>query len=485
MPEIGRGLWDGEFGPMLTYARLCTRDGAAAERLVRQAQERSRVTAQQGVCETDGLPAVAVALNAVLDTAVAWAAVPANRAWLSGRLLEWLEQDGRGHAARQTTEEALAVSGLRGLAASDSELFWWSCVEGLPDAVVARRLERSRGQVAQDVLRVTAEFRERSALARSYQARNPTCRSYAALLDAAVRQRPAGMPVYLQKHVNQCPDCTEDFEFLSADSTLLPTVVAEAVLHWEGPAYVAERRRELADTTADSAKQPPKPRLSLRHRLGAFFDRGLPLLWAAGAVAGMLLVAGSLDLVKDNAFPGYVPQPPMLDKLGSDTGPVLPSPEASARSRPEADSSKGPGDVRHGRKASQPSSPAAESSGAPGAAADHSQVRKEPSPSPRVCTAAFDVTNSWDGGVDANLTLSPRWALQDWTVTFRVPDEATIYTWNGVYTREGNRVTVTPADYNRTSATGVPLTIGLVLRGDPRHGSWLSDVRVDGRVCAP
>ncbi|MEV7254136.1 cellulose binding domain-containing protein [Streptomyces cyaneofuscatus] len=448
-----------------------------------QAEEHSRATAQEDVCGTDGLPTVAVALNVVLDTAVAWAALPADRAWLSNRLLEWLEKRGRGHTVQHDTREALAVSGLRRLAASDSELFWWSCVEGLPDTVVARRLGRSPAQVSQDILRVTAEFRKHSSPAHSLRTQDSTCRTYAGLLDAAVRQRGHDMPMDLRQHVNQCSGCAEDFDFLAADNTRLPTVIAETVIRWNGSAYVADRRRELTDATAVPEEKLSKPRRTPRYRTGAFFGWGLPLWGAAGAVVGLLLVASSLELIEDNTFPRYEPPPRLMVEPEPGTSSGLPSPDVSDRSRPGAESSEGTGDVRAGKKASHPPSSTPEHSPTQRAAADYPQVKNQPSPPD--CTAAFDVTNSWEGGVDANLHLSPQWAVQDWTVTFRVPEGAQVSsTWHGVHTREGNRVIVTAADYNRTSAAGATLTIGLVLRGDLADGSWLSDVRVDGRVCA-
>ncbi|MFD6657338.1 cellulose binding domain-containing protein [Streptomyces parvus] len=483
-PEIGRGLWDSEFGPMETYARLCTRDTDAAERLVLQAEEHSRTAAQQGVCAAEGLPTVAVALNSVLDTAVTWATVPADRAWLSDQLLEWLERAGGADTLQQDVEEPLAVSGLRALAGADGELFWWSCVEGLPDAWLARRLGRSAAQVRKDVLRVTAEFRKRSSLAHSFRTQEAVCQSYAGLLDATARQCVVSLPVDLQGHLQECPTCTEDFVCLSADGTELPTAVAEAVLRWNGSAYVASRRKEPEDAIVCSAKKPSISRRSSRRRSRLPLGRCLPLLWVAGAVCGMALVASSLQVVKDSAFPRYVPPPRTTPEPHSDRSPgPPPTPEASAPSRPGTDSSRKPGYDRVAKKDSQSKPPSAERSPAVQDGAGPSQASDGPPQTP-ACTAVFDVTNSWDGGVEGRLILSPQWALQDWNMTFRLPEGTEIYTWDGTHTKEGSRVTVKPENYNRTSAAGAALSIGLVLHGDAdNNGTWLSDVRLDGRPC--
>ncbi|NEE34174.1 hypothetical protein G3M53_53150 [Streptomyces sp. SID7982] len=481
-PEIGRGLWDSEFGPMEAYARLCTRDTAAADRLVLQAEERSRTAAQDGVCAAEGLPTVVVALNSVLDTAVAWATVPTDRAWLSAPLLAWLERAGGADTAQPDTEEPLAVSGLRGLAASDGELFWWSCVEGMPDAWLARRLGRSAAQVREDVLRVTAEFRKRSSLAHSFRTQDSVCQSYAGLLDATARQCVLSLPMDLQGHLQQCPTCTEDFACLSADGTELPAAVAEAVLRWNGSAYVASRRKEPGDAVVSPAQQAPSRRSS-RRRSRPHLGRCLPLLWVAGAVCGMALVASSLQLAKDSAFPRYVPPPRTMPEPDSDrpSGPP-PTPEASAPSRPGADASRPPGYDRVAKKDAQSKPPSADRSPAQPADDGPSQGSDEP-PRPPACTAVFDVTNSWDGGVEGRLILTPQWALNGWRVTFQLPDGTGIYTWDGIHTKEGSSVTVKPENYNRTFAAGAALSIGLVLNGDADNGTWLSDVRLDDRSC--
>ncbi|MFZ4276797.1 cellulose binding domain-containing protein [Streptomyces arboris] len=485
-PEIGRGLWDSEFGPMETYARLCTRDTAAAERLVLQAEEHSRTAAQQGVCAAEGLPTAVVALNSVLDTAVTWATLPADRAWLSDQLLEWLEGAAGADTVQEGTEEPLAVSGLRGLAAFDAELFWWSCVEGLPDVWLARRLGRSVAQVRDDVLRVTAEFRKRSSLAHSFRTQDSVCQSYAGLLDATARQCVASLPVDLQRHLQECPTCTEDFECLSADGTELPAAVAEAVLRWNGSAYVASRRKEPSDAGVYTVKQPARSRRSPRRRSSTHLGKCLPLLWVAGAVCGMALVASSLQLVKDSTFPRYVPPPRTMPEPQPDRSPEPPpTPKASAPSHAGTDSSRKPDYDRVAKKDSRSKPPSAERSPDRQAAGGPAPVSNEPPPQSPACTAVFDVTTSWDGGVEGQLVLTPQWALQDWSVTFLLPEgETETYTYNGTHTKKGSHVTVKAANYNRTSAAGAALSIGLVLRGDADNGTWVSDVRVDDRPCA-
>ncbi|MFD5574174.1 cellulose binding domain-containing protein [Streptomyces cadmiisoli] len=472
--EIGRELWDGEPGPVLTYAGLCTRDAASAERLAAQADERARSTPGQG--SSRGLPSVPVALNAVLDTAVAWAASPEERDRLSAGLLDRLGDAGAGRGPWEDAGEPLALRSLRALDGPDGELLWWACVEGLPDTVIARRLGSIRTDVVEDVRRVTAEFRERGWLAHNLRLQNPVCRTYAGLLDATARQSAPAPPVDLLEHLHQCPDCTEAFACLRIDSNLLPSVIAEAALHWNGSAYAARRRRQLAEVPAatvprpaDRGAAPPRPSGGLRDRRHA--------LRAAGVAVGLVLLVAALYVRGDDA-PPRADRPPGPTEAAGQITPGFPE-QPGAR----ADES-GPADTAEPPEESSGAEPSSTGSAPPPSAASDPPSRGRAPAAPPACTATFDVQNTWPDGVQADLELSSRHALErGWVVTFRVPDGVDVEVWHGTPTRQGDRVTVTAADYNRAYTPGETVVIGLVLRGRAAGDTWLSDIRVEGRAC--
>ncbi|WP_410671665.1 serine/threonine-protein kinase [Amycolatopsis sp. cmx-4-68] len=74
-----------------------------------------------------------------------------------------------------------------------------------------------------------------------------------------------------------------------------------------------------------------------------------------------------------------------------------------------------------------------------------------PAPGVPACTARYELTTSWPGGAQAQVTVhnDRPTRLTGWTVTWRLPDRTEIRDlWNGTLARSGSTVTVTDAGWN-------------------------------------
>jgi hypothetical protein len=81
------------------------------------------------------------------------------------------------------------------------------------------------------------------------------------------------------------------------------------------------------------------------------------------------------------------------------------------------------------------------------------------------CAARYEVTNSWPGGYQVQVTVhNDRTAdLPGWTVRWTLPSGHRITgLWNGNYTVEGSTVTVRNADWNAKLAANATTTFGLI-----------------------
>jgi endo-1,4-beta-xylanase len=80
------------------------------------------------------------------------------------------------------------------------------------------------------------------------------------------------------------------------------------------------------------------------------------------------------------------------------------------------------------------------------------------------CTATYAVSNSWQNGFQAGITVKNTGsaAITGWTVKWTFPSGQTItQLWNGSYTQSGAAVTVRNASYNGNLAVGASTTFGL------------------------
>jgi endoglucanase len=79
------------------------------------------------------------------------------------------------------------------------------------------------------------------------------------------------------------------------------------------------------------------------------------------------------------------------------------------------------------------------------------------------CSLKVDTSNSWNTGMNQNLTLtnSGSAAITNWTITVTQGAGATFSRgWNGAYTTSGNVVTIKPLSYNGTVAAGASINMG-------------------------
>ncbi|MFD3912950.1 cellulose binding domain-containing protein [Streptomyces sp. NPDC058603] len=476
--DLGLGLWEDELGPVLAYARMCTRSRAAGVELAAQAVDCGRARASpQSVSWADELPSVPRALRWVLDTAVVWSTTDARREHLAPALLRWLEDSGAQESRRRLAfnEDSLALRGLRALAPSDGELFWWSRVEAVPVPELARRLGRSSQDVSAEADRVAAEFRERCWSTHRLELADATCRSYSGMLDAMARESAPSPPSDLPEHLGSCERCAEALTCLSVKNASLPMVLAEAALRWRGPAYVARRRKHPAVAAsaapADTTRPLPPPGSP-----GGGAGNGPRPSVLVGAVTGVVLILAAAYALRDDPVvesgPPSDASPPRQER----TAPLPPTevPEDMRTSSPSASMPESP-------------SPSASSPSSSSTARHEKKPPAEKSPASRDgagCTTRFAARNTWPDGVQADLLLQPGRAVPEgWVVTFDLAPGARVdRLWHGRYATEGSRVSVRAVDYNRTFSAGATVTVGVVLQGYP-GGAWVSDVRMNGRSC--
>ncbi|WP_199517203.1 cellulose binding domain-containing protein [Nucisporomicrobium flavum] len=92
-----------------------------------------------------------------------------------------------------------------------------------------------------------------------------------------------------------------------------------------------------------------------------------------------------------------------------------------------------------------------------------------PSGQPRACTATFKVVNTWQGGfqADATVTNTGTAATTGWRVSWTLPSGQTIsQVWNGTLSTSGGTATVTNASYNGALAPGAGTTFGMLVNGN-------------------
>ena len=79
------------------------------------------------------------------------------------------------------------------------------------------------------------------------------------------------------------------------------------------------------------------------------------------------------------------------------------------------------------------------------------------------CHAVYSLTNTWSGGLQAQIVLSDTGAtaISTWTLTFTFGgDQKITQLWNGTSAQPGEQVTVTITPYNATIAPSGSVTIG-------------------------
>ncbi|BCJ45970.1 glucanase [Actinoplanes ianthinogenes] len=89
-------------------------------------------------------------------------------------------------------------------------------------------------------------------------------------------------------------------------------------------------------------------------------------------------------------------------------------------------------------------------------------------PSGAGCTAAFKVTSSWNGGFQANVTVTAGKAISGWTTGWTLGSGQTVsQVWNGTLTTSGSAVTVKNVSWNGALGAGATAEFGVIVNGTP------------------
>ncbi|QKV93665.1 cellulose binding domain-containing protein [Streptomyces sp. NA02950] len=484
------------------YAELCTTSPENGMRLATEAFRRGIRQARN--LRTRGwqrLPWLPLLLAAVRKTAADW---NANRHGdrLNSDLRLWLGSDQAARYAVPRREQPLALRGLRDLPEADGALLWSVEVESRSVEAVARELGCDALTAAEEIDRVRHAYRERCRRNHVESLTAGECVSYAKLLDAATRSPDAPSPADLWDHLAGCARCREASACLYLHGGGLPGALAGGVLGWGGHPYLERRRLVAAQAPGAqptrSAATPNAVRPRLWERLLDRFDipwlrrlRGRVATAGGRAVRGrhrrtrttvalsaaaVVLLAGLATLVGPDSS-----EDEDRDSAGPrDPGTALPNgvppgtaPEDTDRpTTPEPSEDKGNHDNKGDKDRKKPDAPRSPrpspTEHTPGPGADH---RPEDPPKPPACTAGYEVVESWPDGFEAEVTVTSRKALDTWRVSWTLPGSQEVkHLWDGEYTQDGDRVTVTAKSYNARVEAGGTISFGFTAdkEGDVR-----------------
>jgi endoglucanase len=100
------------------------------------------------------------------------------------------------------------------------------------------------------------------------------------------------------------------------------------------------------------------------------------------------------------------------------------------------------------------------------------------------CTAAYSVTNSWAGGLQAQVTLTNTGttAINGWTLQWTFPgDEKISNLWNATFTQSGAQVTAVAAAFDSTIAPGTSVSVGFT--ANATNAAAPTTFTVNGSAC--
>ncbi|HEX6519594.1 MAG TPA: cellulase family glycosylhydrolase [Streptosporangiaceae bacterium] len=99
----------------------------------------------------------------------------------------------------------------------------------------------------------------------------------------------------------------------------------------------------------------------------------------------------------------------------------------------------------------------------PGAGTGTGSSSGSPPPPTVSCSAAYSVTNTWSGGMQAQVTITNTGTsnISPWTLTWTFPgDEKINSLWNASFTQSGEQITATAESFNATIAPSGTVTVG-------------------------
>ncbi|WP_431959058.1 cellulose binding domain-containing protein [Actinacidiphila sp. bgisy160] len=465
---------------VLCFAQLCTLSPEDGGRLAADAFDRGLDQAPDAMDHAfaPGLPTLPRLLTAVRDTAADWQARGEGDS-LQPEFRIWLNAERAARRGRTPRPEPLALRGLRDMAEADAALLWSTEVECRPVAVTARALGVGVAAAEREADRAREGFRDRCLRAHQEEPPSDACQGYARLLDAATRMPVEAAPEDLRRHLRGCAECARAAMCLTPLGGGPAEALAEGVLGWAGPAYLAARRRAAG---RGAVPAPPSRRAA---RAGSRIPGGRAAV--AGAVAALAAVICLTALVTaDDSAPRSAQAAPTAQggKGGAAPDgpgfPPLPSPGASGASgAPEpAESAPFPEEIEpSAAEHTIPAAGRAPSSAAP--PAHHAPARPAPS-----CTITYEVTDQWYDGFQAAVTLTTRRDLGDWTLGWRYSDGRRVtQMWDADFSQHGGTVTARAKDYNRSLRAGDSVTFGLV-GTRPGVSAPPSGFTLDGASCA-
>ncbi|MEV6317125.1 ricin-type beta-trefoil lectin domain protein [Streptomyces sp. NPDC051776] len=235
---------------VLAYARLATRSEEAAEQLGSQAFARAAAETCRGV-DPEG-PWGHHLLLLVRDLVSDWVA-DGRETRLAPGLADWIEREGRkSHNGPPTGASPALRAAFDGLPLRTRGLLWYGVVEEEPPAEVALLLGVVETSVPEERSQALDALHQASAQRYAEDARDPACRGFQRLIEAATRADGGQRDEHLDEHLAECPHCaraTEELERLAADPR---AAMADALLGWGGAEYVAAcpPRGSTGSTTA-------------------------------------------------------------------------------------------------------------------------------------------------------------------------------------------------------------------------------------------
>ncbi|GAA2654914.1 hypothetical protein GCM10010400_09110 [Streptomyces aculeolatus] len=311
-------------GPVLAYARSCTRDSYTAEDLASEAFART-LRAVRGGRGPDGAWRPYL-LTTVRRTAAAWSRTD-RRTRLAPDFEAWLTQESSEEQVLRREDAELVLRAFRSLPERWQTALWHSAVEGEPPDRIAPLLGLSPSGVTSLTARAREGLREAYMAVHAADGTAPEeCRHYSGLLAASIRRAGRRGRVHrgLQRHLARCSRCRRAGMELRELNGSLRAVLPLGVLLWAGTSYGA--KPAAANAAGGGAAAGAAAGLGASAGLGAAVK--------AGVVGASVLVVslGAHTFFPDrDVAPGPVPHPSRT------AAPSTPAPEPAAERSVRAD----------------------------------------------------------------------------------------------------------------------------------------------------
>lgn len=269
VPELLTRHW----APVYTYAGLCTSSVGAAGILSTVAFARNFGSAMR---RTGPLCAWRPhLLSAVLQIAGEWDTA-GRQAFLDPRM----RSGEPAHRVRPGVDpkpnRRIVQRAFRRLPEAAQCLVWHTEVEAEDISIPAILVGLDSDSARHELDRAYSLLRAGCLQAHFDLATDDLCRHYNRLIDAATRQRYAGLHQDIAWHTRECDHCHDALLQLDHSPQQLPLMLAEALLPWRGADYLASRfavaRGDSDPEQSDTVTRPPLRR-SGRHAQESLWGR--------------------------------------------------------------------------------------------------------------------------------------------------------------------------------------------------------------------